>query len=52
MAKRIAINGFGRIGRCILRAMVERGVADVEVEHVAWGRTPDADRAERARARP
>src|SRR5512143_2655232 len=31
MAKRIAINGFGRIGRCIVRAMSERGVADVEV---------------------
>jgi glyceraldehyde 3-phosphate dehydrogenase len=31
MARRIAINGFGRIGRCIVRAMSERGVADVEV---------------------
>jgi glyceraldehyde 3-phosphate dehydrogenase len=31
MATRIAINGFGRIGRCIVRAMSERGVADVEV---------------------
>ncbi|HEY3594014.1 MAG TPA: type I glyceraldehyde-3-phosphate dehydrogenase [Polyangiaceae bacterium] len=31
MAKRIAINGFGRIGRCIVRAMVERGVGDVEI---------------------
>jgi glyceraldehyde 3-phosphate dehydrogenase len=31
MAKRIAINGFGRIGRCIVRAMFERGVADIEV---------------------
>ena len=25
MALRFAINGFGRIGRCILRAAVERG---------------------------
>jgi glyceraldehyde 3-phosphate dehydrogenase len=31
MPKRIAINGFGRIGRCILRAMSERGITDVEV---------------------
>lgn len=31
MAKRIAINGFGRIGRCIVRAMFERGVTDIEV---------------------
>ncbi len=27
---RIAINGFGRIGRCILRAVVERGEKDLE----------------------
>src|SRR3954463_4857976 len=31
MTRRIAINGFGRIGRCIVRAMFERGVADLEV---------------------
>src|SRR6185503_18993212 len=31
MATKIAINGFGRIGRCIVRAMVERGVKDVEL---------------------
>jgi glyceraldehyde 3-phosphate dehydrogenase len=31
MTKRIAINGFGRIGRCIVRAMFERGVTDIEV---------------------
>jgi glyceraldehyde 3-phosphate dehydrogenase len=31
MATRIAINGFGRIGRCIVRAMVERGVSDLEL---------------------
>jgi glyceraldehyde 3-phosphate dehydrogenase len=28
---KIAINGFGRIGRCIVRAMVERKVTDIEV---------------------
>ena len=31
MATKIAINGFGRIGRCILRAMVERKVTDLEL---------------------
>ena len=31
MATKIAINGFGRIGRCILRALIERGVTDLEV---------------------
>ncbi len=31
MAKKIAINGFGRIGRCIVRSMVDRGVKDLEV---------------------
>jgi len=31
MATKIAINGFGRIGRCVLRALVEQKVADVEV---------------------
>jgi glyceraldehyde 3-phosphate dehydrogenase len=31
MAKRMAINGFGRIGRCIVRAMFERGISDVEI---------------------
>src|ERR1700710_2662339 len=31
MAVRIAINGFGRIGRNILRAIVESGRTDIEV---------------------
>src|SRR5204862_7216947 len=31
MAVKVGINGFGRIGRCILRALVERNVTDVEV---------------------
>src|SRR3954454_15425375 len=31
MTRRIAINGFGRIGRCIVRAMSERGVSDIEI---------------------
>jgi glyceraldehyde 3-phosphate dehydrogenase len=31
MPTKIAINGFGRIGRCIVRAMAERGVKDLEL---------------------
>jgi glyceraldehyde 3-phosphate dehydrogenase len=31
MATKIAINGFGRIGRCIVRAMYERGIQDLEL---------------------
>jgi glyceraldehyde 3-phosphate dehydrogenase len=31
MATKIAINGFGRIGRCIVRALHERNVKDIEV---------------------
>src|SRR5581483_9339428 len=31
MATKIAINGFGRIGRCIVRAMIERKVKDLEI---------------------
>jgi glyceraldehyde 3-phosphate dehydrogenase len=31
MATKVGINGFGRIGRCVLRALYERGVQDLEV---------------------
>ena len=31
MTTTVAINGFGRIGRCILRALVETGRTDIEV---------------------
>jgi glyceraldehyde 3-phosphate dehydrogenase len=31
MPTKIGINGFGRIGRCILRALVEEKISDVEV---------------------
>lgn len=31
MARKIAINGFGRIGRCIVRALHERNVKDLEI---------------------
>lgn len=35
MAKRIAINGFGRIGRLVFRALLERDMLNGEVEVVA-----------------
>jgi glyceraldehyde 3-phosphate dehydrogenase len=31
MATKIGINGFGRIGRCVLRALYERKVTEIEV---------------------
>ncbi len=31
MARKIAINGFGRIGRCIVRAFHERNISDLEI---------------------
>ncbi|MDN3525235.1 glyceraldehyde 3-phosphate dehydrogenase NAD-binding domain-containing protein [Halomonas sabkhae] len=31
MALRIAINGYGRIGQCVLRALIERGEAELEI---------------------
>jgi len=31
MPTKIAINGFGRIGRCVVRAMEERGIKDLEL---------------------
>ena len=31
MATKIAINGFGRIGRCIVRALAERHIKDLEL---------------------
>lgn len=31
MALKVAINGFGRIGRCVLRAAVESGRSDIEI---------------------
>ncbi|MFS8131316.1 MAG: type I glyceraldehyde-3-phosphate dehydrogenase [Candidatus Dojkabacteria bacterium] len=35
MAKRVAINGFGRIGRLVFRALLERDMLDGEIEVVA-----------------
>ncbi|HEX4340558.1 MAG TPA: type I glyceraldehyde-3-phosphate dehydrogenase [Polyangiaceae bacterium] len=31
MTVKVGINGFGRIGRCVLRALLERKITDVEV---------------------
>ena len=31
MTLRIGINGFGRIGRLIVRAVIEYGITDVEI---------------------
>ena len=31
MARKVGINGFGRIGRCVLRSLVARGVDDIEI---------------------
>src|SRR5271154_5376944 len=31
MAIRVAINGLGRIGRCVIRALVETGRKDIEI---------------------
>lgn len=31
MAYRVAINGYGRIGRCVLRALLESGASDIDV---------------------
>jgi glyceraldehyde 3-phosphate dehydrogenase/D-erythrose 4-phosphate dehydrogenase len=42
MAPRIAINGFGRIGRCVVRALWERGLAD-ELPLVAINELADLD---------
>ncbi len=34
MTIRIGINGFGRIGRCVLRALYKTGVKDIQVVHI------------------
>ena len=43
MAIKVAINGFGRIGRLVFRAMVEQGLVGNEVEVVAVGDIVPAD---------
>ncbi len=55
MAVSVAINGFGRIGRLVLRAIVESGRNDIEVvgdQRSRTGRDERASAAPRFRARP
>ena len=55
MSVRVAINGFGRIGRNVLRAIVEAGRNDIEVvahQRSRPGRDQRASAALRHRARP
>ncbi|MCB9887428.1 MAG: type I glyceraldehyde-3-phosphate dehydrogenase [Planctomycetes bacterium] len=43
MATRVAINGFGRIGRLVFRALVEQGLFDTKLDVVAVGDIVPAD---------
>lgn len=43
MSVRVAINGFGRIGRLVFRALVEQGLVGKEIEVVAVGDIVPAD---------
>jgi len=43
MAVKVAINGFGRIGRLVYRAMVEQGLVGENVRVVAVGDIVPAD---------
>lgn len=43
MAVKVAINGFGRIGRLVFRALVEQGVIGKDIEVVAVGDIVPAD---------
>src|SRR6476659_1501346 len=43
MAVKVAINGFGRIGRLVFRAMVEQGLVCKDIEVVAVGDIVPAD---------
>src|SRR6476619_3890870 len=43
MAVKVAINGFGRIGRLVFRAMLEKGLVGKDVQVVAVGDIVPAD---------
>jgi glyceraldehyde 3-phosphate dehydrogenase len=43
MAVKVAINGFGRIGRLVFRALVEQGMIGTDIEVVAVGDVVPAD---------
>ena len=39
MAVRVGINGFGRIGRLVFRALVEKGLLGKQLDVVQWARS-------------
>ena len=43
MAVKVAINGFGRIGRLVFRALIEQGMVGKDIEVVAVGDIVPAD---------
>src|ERR1051325_8360959 len=43
MAVKVAINGFGRIGRLVFRALVEQGLVGKDIELIAVGDIVPAD---------
>ena len=43
MAVKVAINGFGRIGRLVFRALAEQGMVGKDIEVVAVGDIVPAD---------
>ncbi|HAV64893.1 MAG TPA: type I glyceraldehyde-3-phosphate dehydrogenase, partial [Verrucomicrobiales bacterium] len=43
MPVKVAINGFGRIGRLVFRAMIEQGLVGKDIEVVAVGDIVPAD---------
>ena len=43
MAVKVAINGFGRIGRLVFRALVEQGLLGTQLDVVAVGDIVPAD---------
>src|ERR1035438_7461953 len=43
MAVKVAINGFGRIGRLVFRALIEQGIVGKDIEVVAVGDIVPAD---------
>ena len=50
MTTKVAINGFGRIGRNVLRALIEQGRTDIEV--IAINDLAGSGTRSRSRVRP
>ena len=40
MKIKIGINGLGRIGRMVLRAIIENENTNLEIKHINWGLVP------------